>query len=323
MENAMKAMVYQEYGSPDNLKLQEVEMPTVMDDRVLVVVRAASVNWHDWHFLMGTPFMARIMAGGLLKPRNTVLGSDVAGRVETVGADVKQFRPGDEVFGSTSHGCFAEYVCVSEEEVVTKSANVTFEEAAASGAAAFAALQGLRDKGQIKPGQRVLINGASGGVGTFAVQIAKSFGADVTGVCSTKNLDMVRSIGADQVIDYAQEDFAQKEQRYDLIFDVVAKRSFSDCKRVLGSKGIYVTTEFSPVLAVEGLWTSITVDKKMVPLLAKPPTKEDLVFMKELLEAGKVRPVIDRRYPLCEVPEALRYLEEGHARGKIVITMSD
>jgi NADPH:quinone reductase-like Zn-dependent oxidoreductase len=323
MESAMKAMVYQKYGSPENLKLQEVEMPTVMDDRVLVVVHAASVNWHDWHFLMGTPFMARIMAGGLLKPRNTVLGSDVAGRVETVGADVKQFRPGDEVFGSTSHGCFAEYVCVSEEEVVTKSANVTFEEAAASGAAAFAALQGLRDKGQIKPGQRVLINGASGGVGTFAVQIAKSFGADVTGVCSTKNLDMVRSIGADQVIDYAQEDFAQKEQRYDLIFDVVAKRSFSDCKRVLGSKGIYVTTEFSPVLAVEGLWTSITVDKKMVPLLAKPPAKEDLVFMKELLEAGKVRPVIDRRYPLREVPEALRYLEEGHARGKIVITMSD
>ena len=317
----MKAMVYQEYGSPDNLELQEVEMPAVMDDGVLVKAHAASVNWHDWHFLTGTPFMARIMAGGLLEPKNKVLGSDVAGRVEAVGINVKQFRPGDEVFGSARHGCFAEYVCVSEEEVVTKPASITFEEAAAAGAAAFAALQGLRDAGQIRPGQKVLINGASGGVGTFAVQIAKSFRANVTGVCSARNLDIVRSIGADQVIDYAQEDFTQKEQRYDLIFDVVAVRSFSDCRRVLGPGGIYVTTEFSPVLALGGLWASMTGDKKMVPLLAKPPTNEDLVFMKELLEAGEVTPVIDRRYPLGEVPEALRYLEAGHARGKIVIRM--
>jgi NADPH:quinone reductase-like Zn-dependent oxidoreductase len=301
--------------------LQEIEMPAVKDDKVLVKVHAASVNWHDVHFLTGTPFMARIMAGGLLKPKNRVLGSDVAGRVEAVGANVRQFRPGDEVFGSTKHGCFAEYVCVSEEEVVTKPANLTFEEAAAVGAAASTALQGLRDAGQIKRGQQVLINGASGGVGTFAVQIAKSFGAIVTGVCSTRNLDMVRSIGVDQVIDYTQEDFTRNEQRYGLIFDVVAKRSFSDCKRVLSAKGIYVTTEFSPALALAGLRASMTGDKKLVALLAKPPSKRDLVLMKELLEGGQVRPVIDRRYTLSEVREALRYLSKSHARGKVVITM--
>ena len=317
----MKAMVYHDYGSPDNLDLQEVEMPAVVNDGMLVKVCAASVNWHDWHFLSGTPFMARFMAGGLLKPKNKVLGSDVAGQIEAVGTDVKHFRPGDEVFGSTRHGCFAEYVCVSEKEVVTKPVSITFEEAAASGAAALTALQGLRDAGQIKPGQKVLINGASGGVGTFAVQIAKSFGAEVTGVCSARNVDMVHSIGADRVIDYAEEDFAEKNQRYDLIFDVVAKRSFSVCKRVLDPEGIYVTTEFSPVLALRGLWNSVTSSKKMVPLLAKPPTKEDLIFVKELLEAGDVTPIMDKRYPLREVPEALWYLEEGHARGKIVIRM--
>jgi NADPH:quinone reductase-like Zn-dependent oxidoreductase len=321
MESAMKAVVYHDYGAPDNLELQEIEMPAVKDDEVLVEVHAASVNWHDVHFLTGTPFMARIMAGGLLKPKNRVLGSDVAGRVEAVGANVRQFRPGDEVFGSTRHGCFAEYVCVSEEEVVSKPANLTFEEAAAVGAAASTALQGLRDAGQIKRGQQVLLNGASGGLGTFAVQIAKSFGAIVTGVCSMRNLDMVRSIGADQVIDYTQEDFTQNEQRYDLIFDVVAKLSFSDCKRVLSPTGIYVTTEFSPVLAIAGLRASMTGDKKLVALLAKPPSKRDLVLLKQLLEGGQVIPVIDRRYPLSEVREALRYLSKSHARGKVVITM--
>ena len=215
----MKAMVYHKYGSLDNLELQEVGMPAVKDDEVMVKVHAASVNWHDWHFLMGTPFMARIMAGGLFKPKNMVLGSDVAGRVEAVGANIEEFRPGDEVFGSAKHGCFAEYVCVSEEELVTKPASVSFEEAAAAGAAASVALQGLRDAGQIRSGQKVLINGASGGVGTFAVQIAKALGAKVTGVCSTRNLDMVRSIGADQVIDYTQEDFTHTGERFDLIFD--------------------------------------------------------------------------------------------------------
>jgi len=264
------------------------------------------------------------LAYGLLKPKNTILGADIAGRVEAVGRNVKQFQPGDEIFGDIS-GCgwggFAEYVSVSESSVALKPANMTFEEAAAVPGAACPALQALRDHGQIQPGQEVLINGASGGVGTFAVQIAKSFGAEVTGVCSTRNLDMVRAIGADQVIDYTQEDFTQNGERYDLIFDAVAKRTFSDCRRALSLHGIYVTTEFSPVLALGGLWTSMTGSKKMVPLLAKPPNKRDQVFMKELLEGGEVTPVIDRRYSLSEVPEALRYIGKGHARGKVVITV--
>jgi NADPH:quinone reductase-like Zn-dependent oxidoreductase len=321
MEGAMKAMAYHEYGSFDSLKLQEADVPVVKDDEVLVKIHAASVNWHDWRFLMGTPLLARIMAGGLLKPKNSVLGSDLAGRVEAVGADVKQFRAGDEVFGSTRYGCFAEYVCVSEHVVVAKPANITFEAAAAVGAAASTALQGLRDAGQIQTGQRVLINGASGGLGTFAVQLAKSFGAEVTGVCSTRNLDMVRSIGADQVVDYTQEDFAQQGRRYDLVFDVVAKRSFADCRCALDPGGIYVTTEFSPGLVLAGGWASLTGDKKMVPLLAKPPNKEDLLLLSQLLEDGLVTPVIDRRYGLSEVPDALRYLAEGHSRGKVVIAM--
>ena len=261
------------------------------------------------------------MGAGLLKPKNKVLGIDVAGRVEAVGADVTQFQPGDEVFGSSTHGCFAEYVCVSEEGVVTKPANMTFDQVAAVPGAACPALQALRDHGQIQPGQKVLINGSSGGVGTFAVQIAKSFGAQVTGVCSTRNLELVRSIGADQVIDYTQEDFTQTGQRYDLIFDAVAKRTFSDCKRAMSPHGIYVTTEFLPLLALEGLWKSMTGSQKMVPLPPKAPAKGDLVFMKELLEAGQVTPVIDRHYTLSELPDALRYLEKGHARGKVVITM--
>jgi len=320
MVSAMQAMVYHNYGSPNNLKLLEIEMPAVKDDEVLIKVHAASVNWIDWHFMTGTPFLARLMAG-LLKPKNKVLGIDLAGRVEAVGPKVTGFQPGDEVFGSSSHGCFAEYVCVSEEGVVTKPAHMTFEEAAAVPGAASTALHGLRDHGGIQSEQKVLINGASGGVGTFAVQIAKSFGAKVTGVCSTRNLDMVRAIGADQVIDYTQDDFTQNGGRYDLIFDVVAKRSFSDCRRALRPQGIYVTTEFSPVLALGGLWVSITGNQKMVPVRPKPPNKMDLVFLKELLEAGKVTPVIDRRYSLSELPDALRYLGKGHARGKVVITM--
>jgi NADPH:quinone reductase-like Zn-dependent oxidoreductase len=318
----MKAMVYHEYGSPDNLKLQEIEMPVAQDDQVLVRVHAASVNWLDWHFLAGSPFLVRLMAG-LLKPKHNVLGIDVAGQIEVVGADVTQFQPGDEVFGSSSHGCFAEYASVSEEGVVTKPVNMSFAEVAAVPGAAIPALQGLRDHGQIQPEQKVLIHGASGGVGTFAVQIAKSFGAEVTGVCSTRNLELVRSIGADQVVDYTQEDFTQTGECYDLIFDVVAKRSFSDCRRALKPQGIYVTTAFSPVLALAGRWHSMTGNQKMVPLPPKPPSKTDLVFVKELLEAGKVKPIIDRRYPLSELPDALRYLEKGHAQGKVVITVLD
>lgn len=318
----MKAMVYHEYGSPDNLEMQEIDIPAVREDQVLVKVRAASVNALDWHFLTGTPFLARIMAGGLLKPKQRILGVDLAGRVEAVGASITRFQPGDEVFGGCgSGGAFAEYACAGEGELQPKPANVTFEQAAAAGAAAHTALQGLRDGGQIKAGQNVLINGASGGVGTFAVQIAKSYGVRVTGVCGTRNLDMVRSIGADQVIDYNKEDCTQDGQRYDLIFDVAAKLSFSDCKRALAPQGIYVTTEFSPLLLLVGLWASMTGDKKLVSQLAKPPNERDWAFMRELLESGQVTPVIDRRYTLREVPEALRYLGKGHARGKVVITV--
>ena len=326
-DTQMKAIIYHKYGSPDVLELKEIEKPTPKDNEVLVKIHAASVNAYDWHLLRADPFLVRLMGGGLLKPKNKILGADIAGRVEVVGRKVKQFQPGDEVFGDIS-GCgsggFAEYVSVPENALALKPANMTFEEAAAVPMAAVTALQGLRDKGKIQPGQRVLINGASGGVGTFAVQIAKSFGAKVTGVCSTKKLDMVRSIGADQVIDYTQEDFTQNEQRYDLIIAANGYHSLSDYKRALSPKGIYVMTGGSMAQVFQamllGPWISMAGSKKMGALSSRPNQK-DLVFMKELLEAGKVVPVIDRRYPLSEVAEALRYLEEGHARGKVVITL--
>ncbi|MFQ5837611.1 MAG: NAD(P)-dependent alcohol dehydrogenase [Thermoplasmata archaeon] len=311
----MKAMVYQKYGSPDVLELQEVDKPTVTDGEVLVRVHAASANPLDWHFLRGTPLVVRIWAG-LVKPKRKILGVDVAGRVEAVGGKVTQFQPSDEIFGMKS-GAFAEYLCVPEDGVVLKPANLTYEEAAAVPVAALTALQGLRDKGQIQPGHKVLINGASGGVGTFAVQIAKSFEAEVTGVCSTRNLDMVRSIGADRVIDYSEEDFTQTGGRYDLILDAVGNHSLSDCRRALHANGIYVAVAGSLGRA---LWIAMTGRKRMVSMLTKS-NREDLGFLKELLETGKVTPVIDRRYPLSEVAEALRYLEEGHAQGKVVITV--
>jgi len=319
----MKAIVYQKYGSPDVLKLEEVEKPTPKDDEVLIKVHAASANAGDWHLLRGKPFLIRLMGYGLLKPKYKILGSDIAGRVEAVGRNVKQFQPGDEIFGC-GLGAFAEYVCVPENALALKPASMTFEEVAAVPVAAVTALQGLRDKGQIQPGQKVLINGASGGVGTFAVQIAKSFGAEVTGVCSTSKLDMVRSIGADQVIDYTQEDFTKNEQRYDLILAANGYHSILDYKRALSPKGIYVMTggpmaQFFQAVFL-GPWISMTGNKKMGFLTAKP-NRKDLVFIKELLEAGKVVPVIDRRYTLSEVAEAIRYLEEGHARGKVVITV--
>ncbi|MCZ6569583.1 MAG: NAD(P)-dependent alcohol dehydrogenase [Deltaproteobacteria bacterium] len=309
----MKAIVYQKYGSPDVLELQEIEKPAATEGEVLVRVHAASVNPYDWHFLRGTPLVVRVMAG-LLKPKRKILGLDVAGRVEAVGGRVTQFQPGDEIFG-ISPNAFAEYLCVSENGVVLKPANLTYEEAAAVPVAALTALQCLRDKGQIQAGHKVLINGASGGVGTFAVQIAKSFGAEVTGVCSTRNLDMVRSIGADHTIDYSQEDFTETGARYDLILDAVGNHSLSDYGRMLHPKGIYVAAAGAPIRA---LW--IAMRKKMSTMLTKP-NREDVGFMKELLETGKVTPVIDRRYPLSEVAEALRYLEEGHAQGKVVITV--
>jgi NADPH:quinone reductase-like Zn-dependent oxidoreductase len=322
----MKAIVYKEYGSPDVLEFKDVEKPTPREDDVLIRVYAASVNSADLHSLRADPFLVRLVSG-LLKPKNEILGADIAGRVEAVGANVTHFKPGDEVFGDIS-GCgwggFAEYVCARENALVLKPANISFEQAAAVPMAAVTALQGLRDKGQIQPGQKVLINGASGGVGTFAVQIAKSFGAEVTAVCSTRNLDVVRSIGADHVIDYTREDFSQNGLQYDLIFAANGNRSISDYKRALAPKGTYVMSGGAPSQMYEamlqGPWISMTGSKKMGNSLAKP-NSTDLAFVKELLEAGKVVPVIDRRYPLTDVADALRYVEAGHAQGKVVITV--
>jgi len=309
--------------------MTEVEKPVHKDNEVLIKVRAASVNPLDWHFMRGTPYMLRAMAG-LRRPKDKRLGVDVAGEVEAVGRNVTQLKSGDDVFG-VCRGAFAEYACTSETTLVTKPKNVTFEQAASVPIAAFTALQGLRNKGQIQAGQQVLINGAAGGVGTFAVQIAKSFGADVTGVCSTRNVGMVRSIGADRVIDYTGEDFTKSGQRYDLIFDCVGNHSLSACRRVLNPKGIYL-----PVGGPAGRWMigplvgsiatlvlSRFVSQKLVIFFLAKANKEDLVVIRELLEAGKVIPIIDKCYRLSEVSEAIRYLEEGHARGKVVITLDD
>jgi NADPH:quinone reductase-like Zn-dependent oxidoreductase len=321
----MKAIVYTKYGSPDVLQLKEVEKPTAKENEVLIKVHAASINAYDWHLLRGKPFLVRLMGFGLLKPKNKIPGADIAGRIEAVGRSVTQFQPGDEVFGC-GRGAFTEYVCVREDRLALKPANISFEEAAAVPVAALTALQALRDKGQIQTGQKVLINGASGGVGTFAVQIAKSFGAEVTAVCSTRNLDIARSIGSDHVIDYTQENFTKNVERYDLILVANGNHSVFEYKRALSPNGICVMAGgggstvqiFQDMLL--GLWISKTGSKKMDSFMANI-NQRDLAFIKELLEAGKVSPVIDRRYPLSEVAEAIRYLEEGHARGKVVITM--
>jgi NADPH:quinone reductase-like Zn-dependent oxidoreductase len=320
----MKAIVYQKYGSPDVLELKELEKPAPNDDEVLIKVHAASLNAADWHLLRADPFLVRLESG-LLEPKRKVLGADVAGRVEAVGRNVKQFQPGDEVFGGQlGFGSFAEYVCASENALVLKPVNLSFEEAAAVPIAAVTALQALRNKGQIQSGQKVLINGASGGVGTFAVQIAKSFGAEVTGVCSTGKMEIVRSIGADQVIDYTKEDFTQTGQRYDLILAANGYHSISHYKRALSPKGIYVTTGGSTAQMFQAMLLgpvmSMIGSNRMGNMLARSNQK-DLAFIKELIVAGKVTPVVDRCYSLREVPEAIRYLEEGHARGKVVITL--
>ncbi len=325
----MKAIVYTEYGSPDVLQFKDVEIPTPKDNEVLIKVYAASANPLDWHLMRAEPFLARL-ENGLLKPKTTKLGADVAGRVEAVGSNVTRFQVGDAVFGAmplNELGGFAEYVCATEDLLALKPARMTFEQAAAVPIAAFTALQGLRDKGQIRAGQKVLINGASGGVGTFAVQIAKSFGTEVTGVCSTRNLDMARSIGADHVIDYTQEDFTNNGQRYDLIFDAVGNRWVSDYKRALSPNGICAVAGFTALsrlfqVIFLGAWVSMTGSKKIGLMKTAKPNKDDLVFIQELLEAGKVIPVIDRCYPLSEVPDAIRYLEAGHAQGKVVITIA-
>ena len=323
----MKAIVYHRYGSPDVLSYEEMAKPAPAENEVLIRVRAAAANPYDWHFMRGEPYAVRIMAGGLRKPKDPRLGADVAGVIEAVGRNITQFKPGDAVFGSCK-GAFAEYACASESKLAMKPDNVTFEQAASVPIAAFTALQGLRDKGKLQPGQKVLINGAAGGVGTFAVQIAKSFGAEVTGVCSTRNVEMVRSIGADQTVDYTQEDFTKSAQRYDVILDCVGNHSFSECRRVLNPRGIYVgaggTTDnwmIGPLTsAIKALVLSWFVSQKQVMVLAKP-SNEDLAIMGKLMESGKVTPVIDRSYSLSEVPEAIRYLEAGHARGKVVITV--
>jgi len=321
----MKAAIYTRYGSPDVVQIKDVEKPVPNDNEVLIRVRAASVNPYDWHFMRGMPYFVRMLAG-IRKPKDTRLGADVAGQVEAIGKNVTQFKSGDEVFG-TSRGAFAEYARTTEKTSVMKPTNVTFEQAASAPIAALTALQSLRDKGHIQPGQKVLINGAAGGVGTFAVQIAKSFGADVTGVCSTRNVEMVRSIGANHVVDYTQEDFTKGGRSYDIILDAVGNHSLSACRRVLNPKGILVMAGGTAGRWMIGPLTrgiragvvSRFVSQNMVGILAKP-NQRDLTILGELMATGKVTPVIDRRYSLSEVPEAIRYLEAGHARGKVLIT---
>ena len=328
--NPMKAIVYCDYGL-GNLKLENVEKPVPNDDQILIRVRATSVNPYDWHFIEGTPKIMRLGVG-LRKPKDTRLGVDYAGTVEAVGKNVTQFKPGDEVFGGRG-GAFAEYVCVRQDRLVaTKPANITFDQAGSADIAGVTALQAVRDKGKVQSGQKVLINGASGGVGTFAVQIAKSYGADVTGVCSTRNVDLVRSLGADHVIDYTKEDFTKGDQKYDVILDNVANHSISEYRRVLTPKGKYIMIGGgSGAKDWQGLFGMMT--RPFKAMLLKPfvsqemgmmltdPKQNDLVVLADLMQSGKVKPVIDRTYTLEQLPDAVRYVEEGHARGKVVITV--
>lgn len=320
----MKTVYVSNYGSPDVLEFKDIEKPSLADDRVLVKIKAAAVNPLDWHVLRGTPFLVRLMGFGLFKPKHNILGADVSGVVEAVGKDVKGFKPGDEVFGDVVVGGFAEYIAARETSLVNKPMNLTFEEAAAVPIAALTALQALRDHGKIKPGQKVLINGASGGVGTFAVQIAKSFDTEVTGVCSTKNLELVRSLGADHVVDYTKDDITHSDREFDLILDAAAFGSIMAYRRIMASDGIYVLVGGSNSVVFRmplvQAWSSLTSRKKMTSMLAAM-TQADLGYLKDLIEAGKVKPVIDRRYSFGEVPDAIRYVEAGHARGKVVITI--
>jgi NADPH:quinone reductase-like Zn-dependent oxidoreductase len=328
--NPMKAIVRCDYGLA-NLKLEDIEKPAPDNDQILVKVRAVSVNPYDWHFIEGTPYFMRAMIGGLRKPKDIRLGVDFAGTIEAVGKNVSQYKPGDEVFGGRD-GAFAQYVCRrAVGAVALKPAGLTFEQAAAINIAGITALQGVRDKGKVQPGQKVLINGASGGVGTFAVQIAKSYGADVTGVCSTRNVELVQSLGADHVIDYTKEDFTKSDQRYDAILDNVANHSLSECRRMLTPNGTYVMIGggganeqgFLGALgkALNAAVYSHFVKQKMGMMMAQPST-QDLTLLAEMVQSGKLKTVIDRTYKsLSEVPDAIRYLEEGHARGKVVITV--
>ncbi len=323
----MKAIVCRRYGAPDVLTCEEVEKPAPADDEVLIKVRAAGSNPLDYHLMKGKPAIGRL-AFGLRRPRNDRPGVDVAGVVETIGAKVAGFKPGDEVFGGC-RGAFAEYACASESAVVVKPANVAFEQAAAAPVAGYTALQGLRDKGKLQPGQTVLVNGAAGGVGTFAVQLARWMGAHVTGVCSTRNVELVRSLGADRIVDYAGEDFTRGKEHYDVIFDLVANHSLSACRRILNPNGIYLGVGILALHAA--LWALLPRfagaavlsrfgRRKFITVMANR-RKEDLTTLAELMASGKLTAVIDRRYALEEVPDALRYLQEGHARGKVVIAV--
>ncbi|MGA8276006.1 MAG: NAD(P)-dependent alcohol dehydrogenase [Thermoplasmata archaeon] len=319
----MKAIVFERYGPPEVLQLKEVERPIPKDNEVLVEVHAAAVNPFDWHRMRASPFLVR-MGGGFRKPKDPRLGADVSGRVEAVGRAVTRLKPGDEVFGF-AHGSFGEYATAAEDDLATKPANLSFDVAAAAPMAALTALKGLHDQGHVQPGQKVLINGASGGVGSFAVQIAKSYGAEVTGVCSTRNLELVRSIGADHVIDYSREDFTRSGPEYDLILDAVGNHSVSQYKRALRPGGTGVVVGFTSMLRLmrvilRGKLTSKSASKS-VRMMMMRPVPEDRATLAELLGSGKVVPLIDRRYPLAQVPEAIRYLEQGHARGKVVITV--
>lgn len=325
----MKAIVYEKYGFPDVLELKEVEKPTPLDDEVLVEVHAAAANAYDWHFLTADVFLIRLMSGGLLRPKKKTLGADIAGRIVAVGKNITRFQVGQEVFGAAKGGSggFAEYACANEKSLALKPTHVSFEDASTASMAALTALQGLRDEGQIQSGQKVLIYGASGGVGTFAIQIAKSFEAEVTAVCSTRNMGIARTLGADHVIDYTQENFTQAGELYDLIFVANGNLSVFKVKPALKPDGIGVLaggggTPISQLLVgmLQGWWILKTENKKIGSFLARINPK-DLALMKELLESGKVKPVIDRRYRLSDTAAALRYLGEGHAQGKIVITM--
>jgi NADPH:quinone reductase-like Zn-dependent oxidoreductase len=326
----MRAIVCTRYGSPDVLQLKEVTKPAPKNDEVLIKIHAASINARDWRFMRANPFFVRLVPGGFLQPKNKILGADLAGRVETIGSSVKQFKPGDEVFGylpsSTGRGTFAEYVCADENAITLKPASLSFEQAAAVPLAAITALQSLRDNGNIQRGQKVLVQGASGGVGTFAVQIAKALGAEVTAVCSTRNLDMVRSIGADHVIDYKKEDFTQNGQKYDLILAANGYHPISDYLRALGPEGVYVVAGGSMVQLIQaslrGRRNSQTGSQK-AHVVSLVQSQKDLIFMKELLESGKVIPAIDGCYPLSKTPEAFWYFEKEHPKGKVVITMEE
>jgi NADPH:quinone reductase-like Zn-dependent oxidoreductase len=324
----MKAIVCTKYGSPDVLQLQVVAKPVPKDDEVRIRIHAASINSRDWRFMRANPFFIRLVPGGFLHPKNKILGADVAGKVEAIGCNVRQFEPGDDVFGflpsATGRGTFAEYVCANEKAIILKPANLTFEQAAAVPEAAMTALQGLRDKGNIQRGQKVLINGASGGVGTFAVQIAKVFGAEVTAVCSTRNLEMLVSLGADHVIDYKVEDFTRNGQQYDLILAVNGYHPISDYLKALKPEGTYVVAGGSMAQLFQAASTGKRISRtggQKIVVLSLVQNQKDLILLKEFLESGKIMPVIDKCYPLSKVADALWYFEKEHAQGKVVITV--